>query len=72
MSSFCSSNIQISYSLIDIVTYVTSCFCLTPQQTECKHFLFDAPLMIILDYKGDLDGADPYSAWSQNTIWWFY
>ena len=26
MSSFCSSNIQISYSQIDIVTYVTSCY----------------------------------------------
>ena len=30
MSSFGSSNIQISYSQIDIVTYVTSCYRLTP------------------------------------------
>ena len=40
---FCSSNIQISYSRIDIVTYVTSCYRLTPRLTECKHLLFDAP-----------------------------
>ena len=33
MSSFCSSNIQISYSQIDIVTYVTSCYRLTPRLT---------------------------------------
>ena len=39
MSSFGSSNIQISYSQIDIVTYVTSCYRLTPRLTECKHFL---------------------------------
>ena len=31
MSLFCSSNIQISYSQIDIVTYVTSCYRLTPR-----------------------------------------
>ena len=30
MSSFGSSNIQISYSQIDIVTYVTSCYRLHP------------------------------------------
>ena len=39
MSSFGSSNIQISYSQIDIVTYVTSCYRLTPRLTKCKHFL---------------------------------
>ena len=38
MTSFSSSNIQISYSQIDIVTYVTSCYRLTPWLTECKHF----------------------------------
>ena len=43
MSPFRSSNIQISYSQIDIVTYVTSCYMLTPRLTEFKHFLLDAP-----------------------------
>ena len=43
MSSFGSSNIQISYSQIDIVTYVTSCYRLIPRLTECKHFLLNAP-----------------------------
>ena len=39
MFSFYSINIQISYSQIDIVTYVKSCYKLTPRLTECKHFL---------------------------------
>ena len=42
----CRSNIQISYSQIDIVTYVTSCYRLTPRLTECKHFLLNAQLMV--------------------------
>ena len=46
MSSFCSLYIQISYSQIDIVTYVTSYYRLTPRLTECKHFLLNAPGMI--------------------------
>ena len=43
ISSFCSSNFQFSYSLIDIETYVTGFYRLTLQLTECKHVLFDAP-----------------------------
>ena len=43
MSSFSSSNTQISISQIDIVTYVTSCYRLLPRLTECKHFLLNAP-----------------------------
>ena len=42
MSSFCSSNVQFSYSQIDKVTYVTSGYRLTPMLTVCKHLLFDA------------------------------
>ena len=49
MSSFGSSNIQISYFQIDIVTYVTSCYRLTPQLTEYKYFLLNAPWMITKD-----------------------
>ena len=44
MSSFCSLNIQISYSQIDIVTYVTSCYRLMPRLTECKHFFIKCTL----------------------------
>ena len=44
MSFFCSSNFQFSDSQIDKVTYVTSCYRLTPMLTVCKHLLFDAPL----------------------------
>ena len=43
LSSFGSSNIQISYSQVDIVTYITSCYRLTPRLTECKQFLLNAP-----------------------------
>ena len=43
MSFFCSSNFQFSYSQIDKVTYVTSCYRLTPMLTVCIHLLFDAP-----------------------------
>ena len=43
MSSFGGSNFQFSYSQIDKVTYVTSCYRLTPMPTVCKHLLFDAP-----------------------------
>ena len=42
MSSFCNSHFHFSYSQIDKVTYVTSCYRLTPRLTVCKHMLFDA------------------------------
>ena len=45
MSFFCSSNVQFSYSEIDKVTYVTSCYRLTPMLTVCKHLLYDAHLI---------------------------
>ena len=35
--------VPLSDSQIDIVTYVTSCYKLTPRLTECKHFLLNAP-----------------------------
>ena len=41
-SFFCISNFQISYSQSDKVTYVTSCYRLTPILTVWKHLLFDA------------------------------
>ena len=37
------THVALSYSQIDIVTYVRSCWRLTAQLTECKHFLFNAP-----------------------------
>ena len=43
MSSFCSSNFQFFYSKTDKVTYVTSCYRVTPILTVCKHLIFDAP-----------------------------
>ena len=51
MSFFCSSNFQFSYSQIDNlkVTYVTSCYRLTPMLTVCKHLLFDAPRIVTYD-----------------------
>ena len=42
MPSVCSSNFYFSVSEFDTLTYVTGCHRLTPQRTECKHFLFDA------------------------------
>ena len=50
LSVFCSrggqicllTHVALSYSQIDIVTYVTSCWSITAQLTECKHFLSNA------------------------------
>ena len=44
MSSFGSSNIQITYSQIDIVTYVTSCYRLNALTYRVQTFLIKCTL----------------------------
>ena len=49
MSLFCSPNFQFTFSLFDKVTYVTGSNRLTPQRTECKHFLKDSAFNSLQD-----------------------
>ena len=42
MALICNPNFQFTFSEFDKVTYVTGFYRLTPQRTECKHFLKDS------------------------------
>ena len=65
MSLICSPNFQLTFSLFDKVTYVTGSYRLTPQRTECKHFLKDSAFNSLQDriyLQNSQGGANPVSA----------
>ena len=62
MSFFCSSNFQFSYSQIDKVTYVTSCYRLTPACLQSANISHSMHLELVHRV---CDGAGHYSACSQ-------
>ena len=67
MSLICSPNFQFTFSLFDKVTYVTGSYRLTPQRTECIHFLKDSAFnsvqeRIYLQNSLGGGGANPFSA----------
>ena len=64
MSVICSPNFQFTFSSFDKVTYVTGSYRLTPQRTECKHFLKDSAFNSLQDMiclQNSLEGEQTHS-----------
>ena len=71
MSFICSPNFQFTFSQFDKETYVTGSYRLTPQRTECKHFLKDystfnslQDMICLQNFLGGGGGGQTHSTWA--------